>query len=59
MKSEQTNNENTDVLETTNAPVVETEYVDEFGNPIDPSLIDEFGNYIGDATEYVDEFGNQ
>ncbi|MCI8794323.1 MAG: Flp pilus assembly complex ATPase component TadA [Bacilli bacterium] len=58
MKSEQTNNENTDVLETTNAPVVETEYVDEFGNPIDPSLIDEFGNYIGDATEYVDEFGN-
>ena len=32
MKSEQTNNENTDVLETTNAPVVETEYVDEFGN---------------------------
>ena len=58
MKSEQTNNENTDVLETTNAPVVETEYVDEFGNPIDPSLIDEFCNYIGDATEYVDEFGN-
>ncbi len=58
MKSEQTNNENTDVLETTNAPVVETEYVDEFGNPIDPSLIDEFGNYIGDTTEYVDEFGN-
>ncbi len=58
MKSEQTNNENTDVLETTNAPVVETEYVDEFGNPIDPSLIDEFGNYIGETTEYVDEFGN-
>lgn len=51
MKSEQTNNENTDVLETTNAPVVETEYVDEFGNPIDPSLIDEFGNYIGDAQD--------
>ena len=22
-------------------------YVDEAGNPIDPSLIDEFGNYIG------------
>ena len=34
-----------------------TKYVDEFGNPIDPSLIDEFGNYKG-VTEYVDEFGN-
>ena len=34
-----------------------TKYVDEFGNPIDPSLIDEFGNYKG-TTEYVDEFGN-
>lgn len=38
---------------------VETQYVDEFGNPIDPSLIDENGNYIGETvTQYVDEFGN-
>ena len=59
MKSEQTNNENTDVLETTNAPVVETEYVDEFGNPIDPSLIDEFGNYIGDAQDSLNLETNQ
>lgn len=37
----------------------ETQYVDEFGNPIDPSLIDESGNYIGSpVTQYVDEFGN-
>lgn len=37
----------------------ETQYVDEFGNPIDPSLIDESGNYIGTpVTQYVDEFGN-
>lgn len=36
-----------------------TQYVDEFGNPIDPSLIDESGNYIGaPVTQYVDEFGN-
>ena len=35
-----------------------TQYVDEFGNPIDPSLIDENGNYIGQKVEYVDEFGN-
>ena len=46
-------------------PVVEeqpqeevTQYVDEFGNPIDPSLIDENGNYIGQKVEYVDEYGN-
>lgn len=38
---------------------VELQYVDEFGNPIDPSLIDENGNYIGNQTiEYVDENGN-
>ncbi len=34
-----------------------TKYVDEFGNELDPSLIDENGNYKG-VTEYVDEFGN-
>ena len=34
-----------------------TKYVDEFGNALDPSLIDENGNYKG-VTEYVDEFGN-
>ena len=34
-----------------------TKYVDEFGNELDPSLIDEFGNYKGE-TEYVDELGN-
>ena len=39
--------------------VVQTQYVDEFGNPIDPSLIDANGNYIGNqVTQYVDEFGN-
>ena len=38
---------------------VELQYVDEFGNPIDPSLIDANGNYIGNQTiEYVDENGN-
>lgn len=60
------NNEETNINNTTNTLVdsstneeVTTEYVDEFGNPIDPSLIDEFGNYIGEpTTEYVDEFGN-
>ena len=36
----------------------ETQYVDEFGNPIDPSLIDENGNYIGETVQYVDENGN-
>ena len=36
----------------------ETQYVDEFGNPIDPSLIDENGNYIGESVQYVDENGN-
>lgn len=34
-----------------------TKYVDEFGNEIDPSLIDENGNFKG-VTEYVDEYGN-
>lgn len=34
-----------------------TKYVDEFGNELDPSLIDENKNYNG-VTEYVDEFGN-
>ena len=34
-----------------------TKYVDEFGNELDPSLIDANGNYKG-VTEYVDEFGN-
>ncbi len=34
-----------------------TQYVDEFGNPIDPSLIDASGNYIGSPV-YVDEAGN-
>ncbi len=61
MKNEETNVANTTeelANKTTNSEVT-TEYVDEFGNPIDPSLIDEFGNYIGEATtEYVDEFGN-
>ena len=39
--------------------VVQTQYVDEFGNPIDPSLIDANGNYIGNqVTQYVDEYGN-
>ncbi len=38
--------------------IVETQYVDENGNPIDPSLIDENGNYIGTTTQYVDENGN-
>ena len=54
-----TNNENLENLEsieTLNQP--STQYVDEFGNPIDPSLIDEFGNYIGETTQYVDENGN-
>ena len=42
-----------------NQETVELQYVDEFGNPIDPSLIDENGNYIGNQTiEYVDENGN-
>lgn len=59
MKNEQTNMDNTEVLDNTATTPVETEYVDEFGNPIDPSLIDEFGNYIGNQeTQYVDEFGN-
>jgi type IV pilus assembly protein PilB len=36
-----------------------TQYVDEYGNPIDPSLIDASGNYIGETiTQYVDENGN-
>ena len=48
-----TNNESLDIKDNT------TQYVDEFGNPIDPSLIDENGNYIGETkTQYVDEFGN-
>ena len=34
------------------------QYVDENGNPIDPSLIDENGNYIGQQVQYVDENGN-
>ena len=36
-----------------------TEYVDEFGNPIDPSLIDEFGNYIGDTSTNLNLDTNQ
>lgn len=48
-------NESTEMNEQTEV----TQYVDEFGNPIDPSLIDESGNYIGaPVTQYVDEFGN-
>ena len=36
-----------------------TQYVDEYGNPIDPSLIDANGNYIGNQVpQYVDEYGN-
>lgn len=34
-----------------------TRYVDEFGNSIDPSLINE-NNDLKEVTEYVDEFGN-
>lgn len=39
------------------------QYVDQLGNPIDPSLIDADGNYIGtpqvqQTPQYVDEFGN-
>ena len=30
-----------------------TKYVDEFGNPIDPSLIDENGNYIGEQSNII------
>ena len=50
---------NTNESINTNEENTETQYVDEFGNPIDPSLIDENGNYIGSpVTQYVDEFGN-
>lgn len=58
MKDEQTNINDTEYANNTETTPVETQYVDEFGNPIDPSLIDEFGNYIGNQTQYVDEFGN-
>lgn len=58
MKDEQTNLDNTEILTDDKSIAQVTEYVDEFGNPIDPSLIDEFGNYIGETTQYVDEFGN-
>ena len=52
--NKENNNESINVNNNT-----ETQYVDEFGNPIDPSLIDEFGNYVGNSvTQYVDEFGN-
>ncbi|MCR4580944.1 MAG: GspE/PulE family protein [Bacilli bacterium] len=44
----------------TNNEVTEevVQYVDQDGNPIDPSLIDENGNYIGQEVQYVDENGN-
>lgn len=58
MNNEIINDEN-NILTNENAEQTITQYVDEQGNPIDPSLIDEFGNYIGQSTtQYIDEFGN-
>ncbi len=55
----QDNKTNTNESINVNENNTETQYVDEFGNPIDASLIDENGNYIGNSvTQYVDEFGN-